>query len=441
MTSVVALTAFSGCAGSSEPPLTEEQRRLNLESFNRVWTVIRDRHFDPQLGGVDWDAARDEFRPRMELVATMSGARRVLNEMLDRLGHTHVGVFPGEALTTGEEGRPTESDGVPGLEVRVIDGKALVSSVWDRFPAAAAGVRPGWRLERVGRQRVAPLLASVGRESAGKSHAEVDQTLAVGALLHGPVGGKLHVRFRDVEEQVVKLDLDLVEPRGERFQAGLLPAEWAWIDTRRIAGDVGYIAFNSFAYPTHVMQSFNEAMESFLDADGLIIDLRGNTGGLGGMCLWMAGWLISEKGLSLGTVVMRDNELRLAVIPRATTFDGPVAILIDGVSASASEVLSGGLGGLGRARLFGTRTAGASLPAELERLPNGDVLIYPTSRHLTPDGEPVEGRGVSPDVEAPLTREALIEGRDPALEAALGWIRESPTSNDKDEVQWVTVND
>jgi carboxyl-terminal processing protease len=188
------------------------------------------------------------------------------------------------------------------------------------------------------------------------------------------------------------------------------------------------------------MKRFNEAMESFMDADGLVIDLRGNTGGLGGMCLWMAGWLVGQKELSLGTVVMRDNELRLAVIPRATTYQGPVAVLIDGVSASAAEVLSSGLGGLGRARLFGTRTAGASLPAELERLPNGDVLMFPTSRHLTPDGEPVEGQGVTPDVEVPLTREALLEGRDPALEAALSWIRDLPTGENSDIEQVNTVN-
>ena len=436
----VALTAIVGCTSLSEPRLTEEQRQLNLESFDRVWVTIRDKHFDPQLGGIDWEAVRGEFRPRMEHAKTMSAARRVMNEMLERLGHTHVGVFPGEPLATAEDDGAASVDGVPGLELRLIDGEALVSAVWDGFPAAAAGVRPGWRIERVGRQRLAPLLARLERESAGKSHAEVDATLAVESLLHGPIGGTLRARFRDAEERIVELELDLVEPRGEPFQAGLLAPHWAWIETQRIEGDVGYIAFNTFSYPTHMMQVFNAAMESFMEADGLVIDLRGNTGGLGGMCMWMAGWLVRQEDPSLGTVVMRDNELRLAVIPRATTYAGPVAILIDPLSASAAEVLAGGLRGLGRARLFGTRSAGASLPAELERLPNGDTLMYPTSHHLTPDGEPVEGRGLTPDVEVRLTREALLEGRDPVLEAALDWIRGSPTRNGAENGQVISRN-
>ena len=57
----VALTVISACAGQQEPRLTEAQRQLNVESFHRAWVVIRDKHFDPQLGGVDWPTVREEF--------------------------------------------------------------------------------------------------------------------------------------------------------------------------------------------------------------------------------------------------------------------------------------------------------------------------------------------------------------------------------------------
>ena len=58
----------------TEKTLTPEQRQLNIESFDVVWTTIRDKHFDPNLNGVDWDALRDEYRPKVEQASTMTEA-------------------------------------------------------------------------------------------------------------------------------------------------------------------------------------------------------------------------------------------------------------------------------------------------------------------------------------------------------------------------------
>jgi carboxyl-terminal processing protease len=96
---------------------------------------------------------------------------------------------------------------------------------------------------------------------------------------------------------------------------------------------------------------------------------------------------------------------------------------VDEISISTAEILAGGLQDLGRARVFGSRSAGAALPSAIERLPNGDGFQYAFANYVRTGGQPLEGRGVLPDVEAPLTREALLAGRDPALEAALTWIR------------------
>jgi carboxyl-terminal processing protease len=164
-------------------------------------------------------------------------------------------------------------------------------------------------------------------------------------------------------------------------------------------------------------------MKSFMDADGLIIDLRGNPGGIGEMAMGMAGWLVAEKNRRLGTLYMRDNELKIVVNPRATTYSGPVAILVDGLSTSCSEMFSGGLKDLGRAHIFGSRTGGAALPSIIEKLPNGDGFQYAFANYRSEGGEVLEGTGVSPHVEVVPTREALLEGRDLVLEAAVAWIR------------------
>jgi carboxyl-terminal processing protease len=125
----------------------------------------------------------------------------------------------------------------------------------------------------------------------------------------------------------------------------------------------------------------------------------------------------------MGTITMRNGSLKVAVVPRPSPFTGPVAILIDELSMSASEVLAQGLRDAGRARVFGRRSAGAVLASTVERLPNGDGFQYPTARFEFPSGAVVEGVGVEPDVERGLTRETLLAGRDVVLEAAIEWIR------------------
>jgi carboxyl-terminal processing protease len=81
---------------------------------------------------------------------------------------------------------------------------------------------------------------------------------------------------------------------------------------------------------------------------------------------------------------------------------------------------------LGRARIFGTRSAGMALPAAMGRLPNGDVMMHVIADHVDPRGRRVEGVGILPDTPTPLRVDALRAGRDTALEMALAWIVASP---------------
>jgi len=172
-----------------------------------------------------------------------------------------------------------------------------------------------------------------------------------------------------------------------------------------------------------VMSNFGDAVGSCTQCDGLIIDLRGNPGGIGGMAMGMAGWLVDKPNQRLGTMYMRDATLNFVINPRAEVFAGPVAILVDGGSASTSEIFAEGLKDLGRARVFGTKTAAAALPSIFERLPNGDGFQYATANYISEGGKALEGIGVTPDVEVKLTREGLLAGHDAVLDAALEWIR------------------
>jgi carboxyl-terminal processing protease len=225
-----------------------------------------------------------------------------------------------------------------------------------------------------------------------------------------------------------------VERRGESGQpatVGNLPTMFVRVGAseRRTRGGatVGVIGFN--VWMPAVDPLFAQAVERFRGADGIVIDLRGNPGGLAAMIMGIAGHFMTER-TPLGTMKTRDAELKFAANPRlvdaagrrVTPYGGPVAILIDGMTGSASECFAGGLQSLGRVRVFGQTSMGQALPAFFDKLPNGDVLIHATGDFVTANGTRLEGRGVIPDESVPATRQDLLAGRDAAEAAALAWI-------------------
>jgi carboxyl-terminal processing protease len=150
------------------------------------------------------------------------------------------------------------------------------------------------------------------------------------------------------------------------------------------------------------------------------------------MSMGVAGHFIDER-VSMGVMKTRRDEIRFLTNPRRVDtqgrrvkpFDGPVAILVDEGTGSTSEIFAGGMQGVGRATIIGSTSMGAALPALMDRLPNGDVLLHAFANYINADGEPLEGRGVVPDVPVALTREALLDEGDPALNAATAWIAEA----------------
>jgi carboxyl-terminal processing protease len=400
--------------------LDDAQRRLNVESFDHVWTTIRDKHWELRPGGLDWQAVRDELRPRVEGATTLVEAREVMIEMIQRLGQSHFAIIPASVY---EELGTDGGDGTTGIVVRVLDGRALVVAVEDGSPAAGAGVRPGWIVTGVDGKSLAPAIEDLSAEFADTLYLDLVLASAVMARLGGAVGETVKVELLDGRGRKVKRKLSRVEQQGQVARVGFMPPMKVWIEHRTLEGDLGYIAFNMFVDPARLMPAFNAAMKEFLDADGLIIDLRGNPGGIIAMGMGMAGWLIDEKDNYLGTMYTRNEEVKIIVFPRPETYDGPVAILVDGLSGSCSEIFAGGLQDLGRARVFGSRTVGGVLPSAIEQLPNGDGFQYAFANYVSRGGQVLEGRGVIPDEPVAPTREGLLQGRDEVLDAAVAWIR------------------
>ena len=292
-------------------------------------------------------------------------------------------------------------------------------------PAQRAGVKTGWVVDKIGGKPVSHLLETAEAAYANSGLVSAHKMWAVASRLRGRIGSKIAIDFLDAKDQTVHVDLPAAAPAGVPATFGNLPTFYVQFTAKRVDRTVGYVSLNVFFDLVNVLKRFAEAIEASRDADGLIIDLRGNPGGIGAMSFAMAGWLVSEPGLKLGTMITRDGSLKFAIQPRRRPFKAPVAVLVDELSMSTSEVFAGGLKDLGRARVFGTRTPGAALPSIVEVLPNGDRFQYAFANYISTGGKPLEGAGVVPDVQTPLTRALLLDGRDPAVEAAVRWIRSS----------------
>ncbi len=417
--------------------LTPEQQRANLESFDKVWSTVQEKHWDPKMGGLDWQAVRAELRPKVESAQSEAEVREIIGEMLARLHESHNAVIPGDVYhdlanpVKAADDAPVsaapaagEEDGTPGIDIRVIDQEAVVVEVEPKSPAARQGVRPGWTIKAINDENLAPALTRTAGTYAKSTMRDMMLSRVVLSRLWGPAGNPVDIEFRDGHDKRVLLSLDREAFRGTPSKFGYLPEEHVWIESKRIGNDVEYIRFNLFLDPAHLVPAFQDAVRSCMSCAGIVIDLRGNPGGIGLLATGIAGYFVAQPDERLGTMQMRELPLKFVVNPRPPVFPGKVAVLIDGLSASTSEIFAGGMQDLGRARIFGTRSAGAALPSMIERLPNGDAFQFAAASYTSQSGKVLEGAGVTPDETKPLTRAALLAGKDPALDAAVDWIRQ-----------------
>jgi carboxyl-terminal processing protease len=410
------------------PAAPRAQAPQAVETFDAAWKIVNDTHFDRSMNGVDWNAVREELRPRAAAATNAGELRAVLHDMLGRLGQSHFAVIPSSADTpTSPRG---DMRGDPGLDVRLVGRDLLVTSVDADGGAAAAGVRPGWKLTAIESRSVGELLGALP-SAANERLQNVEAWRLATTRLRGASGSKVSATFEDGTGRTVPITIERRPESGQPVTVGNLPTMFVRVDSDRRttpAGlTAGIIRFN--VWMAAVDAKFQAAMDQFRTSDGIVIDLRGNVGGLAAMLMGISGHFVSEPK-SLGVMKTRDSELRFMANPRlvnargerVSTFSGPVAILVDAMTGSASECFTGGMQSLGRARVFGQTSMGQALPALFDRLPNGDVLIHAYGDFVTANGTRLEGRGVVPDVDVPLRREDLLAGRDAALEAALHWI-------------------
>jgi carboxyl-terminal processing protease len=397
----------------------QDWRATALAAFDETWQTVNDTHYDRSFAGVNWAELKAELRPKAERADTPDAVREVIVEMLARLRQSHFAL-----LTSSPVGQPLAGEASVPIEVRVNHDGLLVTRVED--PGLERNVRMGDVI--VSLDGTDPIAVATGTDERAR---RLDAWRRAARALHGAEGSVVRMVVRRMNGDTQQIDVVRARKPGNAVQLGNLPPLRVQTEVREArtpSGQrVGVIRFN--VWMIAVGTPFAAAIDTFRDAEGVVIDLRGNPGGLAEMMRGIAGHVLAAPDL-LGTMHMRDAVLEFRANPRRSTsdgrrvepFSGRLAILVDELTASASECFAGGLQDLGRARIFGTQTMGQALPAATRQLSNGDVLMYAIADFVTSRNRSLEGQGVMPDENVPLSRALLAAGRDEPLERALAWI-------------------
>jgi carboxyl-terminal processing protease len=261
-----------------------------------------------------------------------------------------------------------------GTTIGIKDGFLTVIAPIDDTPAARAGVMAGDHIFRI----------------EDKPTKDMDTATAV-KLLRGPKGTQVKILIvrKGVPEPIpFTLTRDVIPIRSVKVKD---------IDPR-----VGYIRVTQFAKKT--ASEFDDAIAAVhkqkgADFGGLVIDLRNNPGGL-----LVAATDLTNRFISSGVIVstrgrLSDQNLEYRAQPRGVEPEYPMVVLVNGGSASASEIVAGALQDVKRATLVGTTTFGKGSVQTIYRLSDGSGIRLTTAKYYTPAGRSIQATGIVPDLE------------------------------------------
>jgi len=292
-----------------------------------------------------------------------------------------------------------------GIEVTMEKGVIKVVSPIDDTPAARAGIQSGDLITHIDGK---PILGMTLRDAVKK--------------MRGRVGTKIVVRIRrgEAEPFDVTIERAVITVKSVRY---------------RREGNIGYVRITSFTEQTTV--GLREALRSFTmdgkKVTGVILDLRNNPGGLLGEAV-----SVSDAFLDRGEIVStRGRDGKITSRFNATKGDLaeglPVIVLINGGSASASEIVAGALQDHKRAIILGTQSFGKGSVQTIIPLSNRGAMRLTTARYYTPSGRSIQAKGVSPDINVPQAKLEAVKQPGLRREKDLPNALDTDKSDEKDK--------
>ena len=360
---------------SQSPASLDEEDRESLALYAEALDTVRDNYVD-----------QEDVRPREEAYGAIEG-------MLETLGDDgHTRFLTPEEREQNDQSLSGTYVGI-GVQLEEKKGEVVVAAPIQGSPAEKAGISPD-----------DVIVAVDGKSVRGDDISEVVEKVK------GPEGSTVELTVRHEGEE---REYDL-----RRAQISSPVASWAMFPD----SDVAIVLLSSFSDDSagELEEAFEEAKAA--GAGRFVLDLRNNPGGRLDQAVQMAGYFLEPGSV---VYIRKDasgerEEITVEGDPEST--DAPLAVLVDGGSASSAEILAGALRDDGRATVIGERTFGTGTVLSEFVLRDGSSILLGVAEWLTPEGDFIRETGIEPDVKVPLEEGAAPLTPDGARDLSKGQI-------------------
>jgi carboxyl-terminal processing protease len=355
--------------------------------YDRAWKLIEQKYVDQSNNDQDWKRWRNKYDKHIQ---TAEDAHVAIDTMVTSLNDVYTKFLTPKQFRQEADSIQGSLKGI-GVQIGVRDGKLLIIAPLEDTPGERAGLLAEDEILEINGQSTKGMMVDAAAER-----------------IRGPEGTEVRLLIKR-GNNAPKL-YTIVRAKIELKSVSLKRPETAKLDD-----SIGYIRLSSFI-SKNAAQEFEAAVKEFRDKKGLIIDLRSNPGGLLTNAILIADMLLENKVI-VATVDRDGYKDTQRALKRSLT-NRPIVVLIDGGSASASEILSGALKDNNRATIVGKRSFGKGLVQEINRLPDGSALHITIQKYLTPNGTDINKKGIEPDIVVEFTKEDIENKRDSQLEKA-----------------------
>lgn len=331
--------------------------------FDKTWKVINREYYEPSLNNQNWYRWKEHYRNKIK---TDEDARVAIDTMIASLNEPYTRFMPKkdfEDLTTSITSK------IYGIGVNIYSnaGKIEIFNVMPATPADFAQLKQGDIITAVN-----------GKDINGMNVSDV------AAIVRGPENSVVELTILRNNKKLTK--------KIKRKEIKIKSVKSSILDNH-----IGYIQILSFMSGT-TPNEFLEALENTKNTDSLILDLRGNTGGLLDNAVFIADMFINN-GTIVDIIYRNGYKKSIKAQDEHLGMHKPVVVLVNGASASASEILSGALKDTHKATLVGRKTFGKGLVQKVVPLPNQTGVNVTIARYLTPNGTDINKLGIKPDIE------------------------------------------
>ena len=357
------------------------------ELFLETWNLVKKNYWDNELNEQNWSHWKKRY---LSKIKTEEDAYVAINSMLASLNDPYSKFLSSDEFREQNNSIDSKIYGI-GINIASVSGKIYVVNVIKGAPADLGGVKPGDMILKIN-----------GNDVKG------DNIFQTASYIKGNLNS-----FVDLE---ILRENKRISKKIKRAEIKIKTVESEIMDK-----EIGYIRIVSFISSEGPVE-FIDAMNKVKDTNALILDLRGNTGGLFQNAVFVANMFLDE-GKIVKVIGRGGHNSSYTAEEKEYTYDKPLIVLVDGESASASEIVSAALKDNGRAMIVGTKTFGKGVVQKVYDMPNNMGMNLTIARYLTPNGNDINKKGIEPNYYVEITKDDFEKNNDSQLNFAKNMLR------------------